>query len=404
VSANPRYAPDFTVRLAGEQLPPAMRACVVSVRYQDGLRGADRVELTVANDRLRWLDHPLLQLDTGFELRMGYAPDPLETVFVGEVTGIDATFPSGGMPTLTVVAHDFLERLTAGTKDREFALSLPCIGKFPLPDPVVASLVSATNALIPVIDPAGAALSFLTLLVSYAIDPVDAAASVRIQHAQSDFDFLAGLAKENGWEMSIDHEAEPKGYVLRFRFLLSDPVPALGLRWGESLVDFTPRISSVGQIASVAARIWISAIQTEIVIVLGWDYDRASFDLQIYPGTGDLASLLGDQQSRDVLVIDGGGPATVPKRLLSELIPRLNERLTASGTTVGDPRIKAGRVVDLDGLGDQFSGFYRITSSTHNFDGGGYRTTFDVRKEVWFDAVPRPKAPGRVRVPGLRLG
>src|SRR5262249_7169727 len=135
--------------------PTAMRASIASLTYQDGIEGADRVEFVLANEDLRWLDHPLLQTDEPLELSIGYAPDPLERVFIGEITGINASFPNGGMPTLTVVAHDFLQRLTHGTKDRAFALSLPCIGKFPLPDPAVAALISATNLLLPAIDPAG---------------------------------------------------------------------------------------------------------------------------------------------------------------------------------------------------------------------------------------------------------
>ena len=133
------YAPDFRIRVGGEDVSAVLRSAVMSVNYHDGLEGADRVEITLANERLQWLDHPLLQMDNSLSLSIGYAPDPLEEVFVGEITGLNASFPSGGIPTLTVVAHDFLQRLTTGTKDRAFALSLPCIGKFPLPDPLVRS-------------------------------------------------------------------------------------------------------------------------------------------------------------------------------------------------------------------------------------------------------------------------
>ena len=76
------------------------------------------------------------------------------------------------------------------------------------------------------------------------------------------------------------------------------------------------------------------------------------------------------------------------------MLPRLNNRLTGSGSTIGDPRIKASRVINLDGLGDQFSGLYRITSATHTFDSGGYRTSFQARKEVWFGSIPMPKGAG----------
>lgn len=86
---------------------------------------------------------------------------------------------------------------------------------------------------------------------------------------------------------------------------------------------------------------------------------------------------------------------TAGRDILANLLPRLNNRLTGSGSCVGNPKIKASEVIRLEGLGDQFSGLYRVTSATHTFDAGGYRTSFQVRKEVWFGSIPLPKA-GRV--------
>lgn len=401
----PGYAPDYRIEIGGDSIPAALRACVMRVNWQDGIEGADRVEITLANDSLQWLDHPILRVNNSFALAIGYAPDPLESVFVGEITGMSASFPNGGIPTITLTAHDFLQRLTIGAKDRAFALSLPCIGKFPLPDPLVAALVGASNLLIPSVDPAGAALSFLTLLISYAIDPLEAKRGVRIQQGSSDFDFLSGLAKENGWEMYIDHTASPQGYVLRFQFLVQSYSPKVTLRWGQSLMDFTPKISTVGQVVGTSTRIWVPSIKMEFVIVLSWDYDRAAFDLMVYPGLGDMETLLGATKAQSVLKIDAGGAATVPKKLLGELLPRLNNRQTASGSTMGDPRIKANEVINIEAVGSQFDGLYRVTSATHTIDSSGYRTQFEARKEVWFGSVPIPKGPsGLLRVQGQTIG
>ncbi|MHB9757330.1 phage late control D family protein [Streptomyces sp. BYX5S] len=401
-AALPRhtYAPAFEVTVGGAPLPPGMRAAVTALRHQDGIEGADRVELTIADDRGRWLDHPQLALDAPFELRMGYAPHVLDQVFTGEVTGVDAAFPASGSPTVTVVAHDFLHRLTKGAKDRAFALSLPCIGKFPLPDPVIVAAVAATDLLVPVVDPAGAALSFLTLLATYLIDPADASRSIRVQKGQSDFDFLAGLARQNGWDMYIEHGAPPSGRVLRFLFPGPELPPAVQLDRGTTLVDFTPRVSEVGQVVAVAARIWVSALKAEFVVVLGWDHDRAAFDLQVFPGLGDLDALLGEEKARGTLTVTADGPATAPRRVLGELLPRLNNRLTASGSAAGDPRIKAGRVIAVSGVGLRFSGLYRVVSATHTLDSGGYRTSFDLRREVWFPPLPVPRG---IRLQGRRL-
>ena len=399
----PQYAPEFRTQISGSDLPEPMRCCISRTTFQEGMEGASRVEVTLANENLRWLDHPLLQVDNSFSLAIRYAPDPFEQVFVGEITGINASFPNSGMPTVTIVAHDFLQRLTKGTKDRSFLLSLPCIGKFPLPDPAVVALSVGLDLLIPDLDPVGAALSFLSLLLAYAIDPIDAQSAVRIQRNQSDFDFLSTIAKENGWDMYVDQTLDPQGYMLRFQFLDQSYSPSVTLQWGQSLLEFTPKISTVGQVDLVATRIWISSIRLEIVVALGWDFDTSSFTFQVYPSLGDLSALL--PTSGSMLTVETSAAANVPKAILSELLPRLNNRQTGSGSAVGNLSIRPGRVINLTGLGETLGGLYRITSATHTLDQGGYRTAFDVRKEVWFGSIPVPRSPaGLVTVQGQNLG
>lgn len=396
----PRYAPEFMVAINGDPIPAALRGAMTSITYQDGIEGADRVEVTFANPGLRWLDHPILQVDNGFKLSIGYAPDPLEEVFVGEIVAVEPSFPAGGMPTIKVTAQDFLQRLTHGTKDRAFRISIPSIGNFPLPDPAIAAIVAGTNLLIPDLDPIGGALSTLMTLAAYVTTPDGAQVPIRRQESTSDFDFLAEISKENGWEMYIDHTASPRGYRLKFKFLIQDYSPSLTLKWGESLMEFTPRLTTVGDLFGITARVWIATLKMEFVIVVGWDFDRAAFNLQIYPSfIGDIDEFLGPEAGGKTLSIKPTGFPTALQEILSELLPRLNNRLTGSGSCIGDPRIKAGAVINFEGLGDQFSGLYRITSATHSLDGSGYRTSFQVRKEVWFGSIPLPKG----GVPGVRI-
>jgi hypothetical protein len=401
-----RYAPDFRIRINGEALPMALRGAVSSVSYQDGLEGSDRVEVTFANPNLRWLDHPVLAVDNKFTLSIGYAGDTLEEVFVGEITGVEPSFPNSGMPTIRITAQDFLQRLTHGEKDRAFRISIPLVGNFPLPDAAIAAIVSGTNLLIPNLDPVGGALSMLMTLATYVTTPQNAQVPVPRQKSQTDFDFLTALSKRNGWEMFIDHTQEPRGYVLRFKFLIQDYSPSLTLKWGASLMEFTPRLTTVGDIFGVTARVWVSSLKMEFVIVVSWDYDRASFNLMIYPDfVGDVEELLGGDGKHKTLSVKPTGFPTALSEILGNLLPRLNNRLTGAGSTIGDPRVKAGRVINLEGLGGQFSGLYRITSANHTLDSGGYRTNFNVRKEVWFGSIPVPKSPsGLLRIQGQNVG
>lgn len=384
-------APEFAIRIDGDRIPTAMRAAISSVTYTDGIEGADRVEISIANPSLQWLDHPLLQVDNSFSLSIGYAPGPLEEVFVGDITGIEPSFPSSGMPTIRVTAQDHLQRMQHGTKDRSFRIKIPSVGNFPLPDTAVAAIVSGTNGLIPELDPVSGTLSTLISLATFLAFPQFAQMSVRKQKGVNDFQFLSEVAKENGWQMFIDHTADPHGSVLKFQFMLQDLSPTLTLKWGASLMDFTPRLTTVGQIDGVSARVWVDSIKMEFVITVNWDYDRAFFDLSIMPSSGVIGDLVGVSKTTN---INPTSYATAPRKILTELLPKLNNRLTGTGSTAGDPRLKASRVVNLEGLGDQFSGLYRVTSTTHTFDSGGYKTNFQARKEVWFGSIPAPRGAG----------
>jgi hypothetical protein len=393
-----RLAPEFAIGIGGDAIPAALRGAITSVSYTDGMEGADRVEVSIANPSLQWLDHPMLQVDNAFRLSIGYAPGPLEEVFVGEITGIEPSFPGSGIPTIRLTAQDALQRLQHGTKDRSFRIKIPSVGNFPLPDPAVAALVSGTNLLVPDLDPIGGALSTLISLSTFLAFPQFAQMAVRKQSGMNDFQFLTEVAKDNGWQMYIDHTAEPRGSVLKFQFLVQDYAASLTLRWGASLMEFTPRLTTVGEIDGVSARVWVDSLKMEFVITVNWDFDRASFNLSIVPGAGELGDLLAPGKTT---TIKPTSYATAPRKILTELLPKLNNRLTGSGSTVGDPRIKASRVVNLEGLGQQFSGLYRITSSTHTLDSGGYKTSFQARKEVWFGSIPAPKGGGGlVRVQG----
>ena len=83
--------------------------------------------------------------------------------------------------------------------------------------------------------------------------------------------------------------------------------------------------------------------------------------------------------------------STAPKKILGKLLPKLNSRITATGSTTGDPNIKPGAVLRIEGVGEQFGGLYRVTSASHTIDSGGYRTNFELRKEIWFGSIPGPE-------------
>ncbi len=392
-SASMRYAPEFRILINDQPASAGLRASITQVSYQTGLEGADRVELSLVNENLRWLDHPLLKLGNKLTLSMGYAPDPLRKQFVGEIVALSPTFPASGSPMITVTAQDLRYRMQRGNKVRWFAISTECLGNFPIPDTAVADMVSAENGLIPIRDPIGAFLSIViggTQAFTALGDPNARQKMIRRQSDESDYDFLRRISAENGWEMLMEHQGPLGGRQLHFMSLVDQLEPQISLRYGQSLIEFSPRVSDVGQVARVAVSFWEAALKMEFTIAVGWDWDRNTLTLEIVPGFGIAELSKGEDANKEPLMILNQplNKDTAPRVLMSKLLAKLNNRLTGSGRCVGDPRIQAGTVLRIEGVGRQFGGLYRVTSANHTIDGGGYLTSFELRKEVWFGAIP----------------
>jgi len=379
------FAPEFALSIGGQPAPAALRASIQGVECRTGYEGMDELQLTLANEGLRWLDSELFGLGTGLTLNLGYAPEPLTQVFDGEIVAHGASFPSGGMPTLSITAHDRRHKMANGNKLRWFAIPIPTVGNFPLPDAVTAGLVTLENQLVPIFDPVGLALSILlggadALAVT---EPGSAQKIVRKQTNVSDYQFLQQIAAENGWDVLVEHDGALGGHMLRFTSSLDHLSADHTLRYGSALMDFSPRVTNVGQIASVSGFAWVPPIKTTFVITLGFDFERMALTLSIYPGIIPIGGQSSDYRIEEPLTL-----TSLPRRLVSELLPRLNNRLTASGSLVGNARMRPGDVLQIEGVGIEFGGRYRATTVTHSLDSGGFRTRFDARKEIWFGSIP----------------
>jgi uncharacterized protein len=393
VSPTTYYVPDYRVEINGDEIPRALRSSITAIKYEDGLNAADRVEIGIANIDLTWLrDHirglgfrpfptaiklgpirtpgiggdGLFDMDNRLQLSLGYTDQGVEQVFKGEITGVECNFPAGGLPTMTVVAHDYLQRLSLGKYGRGFG---------PLPDAIIAAILSAENLLLPAIDPAIAAASTAIAVVNFIFNGTG-----RKQKGQSDLELLKEVADQ------YDADFWVEGDILYLaRFIPKDYSPAMTLTWGENLLDFSPKVTTIGQVVGVGAKFTLREIPFSFMVTAYWDFDRECLGLSVVPGAAaaSLKSLIGPIQSFINRPI--GSPADIANSALFQarkLRQTINNRLTGTGTAVGDTRIRANSVIRLEGLGPDFSGDYRVTAATHTIDQAGYRTNFKVRKEI----------------------
>jgi uncharacterized protein len=387
----PRYVPDYRIQINDRDLPAALRSSITSVKHEEGQNAADRVEINLANQNLRWLQKHirglgfrpfpsgmkigslpgasvtpagLFDMDNKLTLAMGYALEGIEPMFVGEITGVEANFPNGDMPSMTLVAHDYLHRLSAGSYSRGFG---------PLPDFIVASILAFENRLIPLIEPIIVGASTAVAAVNLIFN-----GSGRKQEGQSHLELLTKLAE------TYDAEFWVEGDILYLSRFMKEYAPRMTLTWGESLLEFAPKVTTVGQAFGVAMKFTLREIPLDFLVSVFYDFDRESVGISVLPGAAAPAAKTGGPV---FTIIDRpvGSPADIMNSALviaHELRTKLNNRMTAKGSAIGDPRIRSGAVLRFDGLGPDWSGDYRVFSATNTIDANGFRTSFEVRKEL----------------------
>ena len=386
------YAPDFRIAINGAPVPAELRATVQSVRYEDGHNASDRVEIVLANPDLFWLRRHIkgmgfapfptrlpalpdrsatltpegvLDIDSSLTLALGYAGGGVRHMFAGEITGVSASFPNGGMPTVTVVAHDKLNRLAQGKANRGFGL---------LPDFLTAMLLSGENLIIPLVDPTIVAASTVVAVLKAIF-----VGSGRKQVGQSDLELLADIARDYDADFWVEDDVL---YLSRF---LKEYTPSTTLAWRSSLMDFSPRLTTVGQVAGVSMKFTLREIPLDFLVSVYWDFDHERLSVRVLPGIAAKAGLPFAGANFSIVDQPISSPvdlASSALRIVSELRSRLNKRMTGSGSCVGDPHVRAGKLVQLDGLGPDFSGAYRISSAVHTIDGSGYQTHFEAFREL----------------------
>lgn len=388
MATNPLYAPGFKLQINGADPPQALLSSITGVRYQQGLNAADRLEVGIGNVNLRWLKQHivglgfepfatsihvpglslgaapagLFDIDNKVTLSMGYQAGGFSDMFSGEITGIEANFPGGAAPTMTLVAHDYLHRLSEGSYSRGFG---------PLPDFIIASILGLENLLIPLIEPFVTVASTAIAAVNF----IFSGTSTK-QKEQSHLQLLTEIADKYDSEFHVEGDVL---YVTRF---MKEYSPRLTLTWGESLIDFAPKVTTVGQAFGVGFKFTLREVPLDFLVKVYYDFDREAVGIIVLPGVA--APALGDPV---FTIIDRpiGSPADIANSALTiahELRTRLNNRLTGQGTCVGNPEIRAGAVIELQGLGPDFSGNYRVSSVTHSIESSGYLTHFEVRKEL----------------------
>ncbi len=343
---NPRLlTPSFKILVDGQALRPEVESRVISIRAESNLQILDMFEIRLYDFDLMLVNSDDLAIGKSVELKLGYQESNLISVASCEIVSWEPEYPPGGAAFLTVRGYDKSFRLSRERKSRSFV---------EMKDSDIAAQIAREMSLTPHIDTTPEVHPYV------------------FQRNQTNLEFLMERAQRILFEMYID------GNDLYFRKPQSDQSRQLSLTWGESLVSFAPRLSLARQVSKVTVRGWDPKTKKAIVGTAGG---------------GDEHSTLGGSQSATQISESAMGTVEsfkvdqpIHSQAEADALARAHFNrlsmnfITGEGRALGDPAIKAGAVLDIEGLGDKFSGSYYIVKATHSFTASGYATSFEVKK------------------------
>jgi phage protein D len=345
-------APEFTVRVNGAPLPEQAAADLIRVTVLDDVDAPGMFAVTIvawdtAQMKAKWIDDALFREGNPVEIAFGYG-DRTSTCFSGEITGLEPDFPESRPPTLTVRGYDRRHRLMRSRRTRSFTNCK---------DSDVASEVATNANLRPRVEDSGVTLPYV------------------LQNNQTDLEFLAMRARRINFEVVV------RDQDLLFRQRKIAEETELTLRREVELLEFCPRLTTLGQVPRLEVRGWDPAQKEEIV-------GEASVGDEPKLMAGSISGPSATSRAFDT---SASARVTAPVQSQEEATAMAKRGFTemalsyiyADGVCIGEPSLRAGTVVKIEGIGERFSGSYYVTSVEHSFKPKqGYRTSFSSRRNA----------------------
>lgn len=351
------YVPSFEIKLQGRPQGQDVIKDILSVSYKDNIQEFDSFDITINNwdageRAFKYSDTKLFDPGKEIELRMGYF-GRLRLMLKGQITSLRPAFPSGAGSTLTISGLNTLYKLRTKQESHIYEDKT---------DSQIANEIGGR----------------LSVDVD-AEDKGEQKLKYLIQDNQYDIIFLMERARRIGYDIYIDEPADGGRSKLTFKKSTDVRRTAYRLSYGKSLIEFQPELTTTNQVAKVTVNGWDPIRKEPIKFT-------ATRDQILTKGVGAKGGQPDIDKSFEAKAeivatkpVESKAEAQVLATQILEGIAK--EMVKATGSTVGLPDLRAGVVLEIDGVGDRFSGRYFVIATTHTIADSGYTTQFECRRE-----------------------
>lgn len=302
---------------------------------------------------------------------------PLENqLIMGEVTSIEPIFDKNGKILLRIRGYDRAHRLTRGKKTCTFGAGMV------VTDQQIVSKIALDAGLTPVVDPS-------PLVYQYVM-----------QYNQSDWDFLWSRAQLLGYDLYVDN------MILYFKKagLPRHLTPPTLLSWGDNLVRFEPRLTSMGQVFQTKTVGWDPKTKKNVVA----NAIAKSINTIGEPLPGPITVKKAFGSAEDVMLTSAAENNITAEVIAAALMDEHESQFVKASGELNTcaPYLLAGTQVIVKNVGLRFGGMYYVTEAKHTWRDGEYKITFQVsgRNPNTIRHLLVGKEPDRGKINGVVVG
>jgi uncharacterized protein involved in type VI secretion and phage assembly len=339
MASRPRLS-HISIKVDGSLVPDAAQSDALEVVVDYSLHLPSMFTIRLLSHDMKWLEDATFREGKKVEI---FAGEPPVKLMSGKIAGLEPALDTTA-PALVVRGYDLSHNLYRGRHRRSFAQ---------VTDSDLATRLAQESGLRP--------------------GTIDATREVHeyvFQNNQTNAEFLLERARRLGYELWVQDDA------LHFR------KPAAGgqsvtLAWGKELRDFRARLSTAEQVNEVEVRGWDPKKKEAVVGRATTGQGAPAIGIG-RPGSevarqawGEAKFCIVDQFVRSPAEADALAQAT-----LDEMASAFVE---AEGVCEGNTDLAPGKQVQIEGVGQRFSGTYYVTQVIHIWNKDeGLTTHFNV--------------------------
>jgi phage protein D len=329
------------ILVGGANLDPKWRNSVIEMKVVDSLTLPDMALVRLKDPSGDSVDSHPMQLGKDLEIKTaGKGEKATTSIFKGQIAAVEPEFGQQGV-VISIRAYDKAHKMNRQRKTRTF------------------QQMSASDMIRKIAGDSG---------LTADVESTSVVHEFFQQSNETDWDFAWRLA------LMHDYEVDVKDTKLSFRKANKGDEGTVSLKYQDTMISFRPRMSGVQQPQTVNVRAWDPKGKQVVTGSSANGTTSSQAGVQRSKIANDLGG--GTTAVADRVAVNNGEANALAKSTLDRMADAFFE---ADGVAFGNPKIKAGSKVQVQGVGQQFSGTYTVTSTTHSYRGAsGYQTAFQI--------------------------